>query len=180
MWPLGRLSVRRKFQILGLCLVSIGAFLALALITRDARDQAVELLDTGTVRNQGGVLGAILSGGLVEALGMVGAWAVPVALLVWCWNRLRLKPALETGLRTVLGAVGLVFLLGFLHLITSGNRPLSGGVGEFIAMSTARLVGKIGGELLLGTAMVIVGVIAFEIGSSQHVRQAVQAMVTAL
>ncbi len=180
MWPLGRLSVRRKFQILGLCLVSIGAFLALALITRDARDQAVELLDTGTVRNQGGVLGAILSGGLVEALGIVGAWAVPVALLVWGWNRLRLKPALETGLRTVLGAVGLVFLLGFLHLITSGNRPLSGGVGEFIAMSTARLVGKIGGELLLGTAMVIVGVIAFEIGSSQHVRQAVQAMVTAL
>ncbi|HMI30690.1 MAG TPA: DNA translocase FtsK 4TM domain-containing protein, partial [Candidatus Limnocylindrales bacterium] len=96
MWLLGRLSVRRKFQILGLCLLSIGAFLVLALITRDARDQAAEFLGTGAVRNQGGVLGAILSGSLVLALGTVGAWTVPLALVAWGWNRLRNKPALET------------------------------------------------------------------------------------
>jgi len=174
MWPLGRLSVRRKFQILGLCLLCIGAFLALALITRDARDQAVELLGSDAVRNQGGVLGAILSGRLVSILGIVGAWAVPLALIAWGWNRLRLKPALETGVRTALGLVGLFFLLGFLHLITSGNRALSGGAGEAVAMTAARLLGKIGGELILGTAIVVVGVIAFEIGSSQHMRQAVQ------
>jgi S-DNA-T family DNA segregation ATPase FtsK/SpoIIIE len=176
MWPLGRLSVRRKFQILGLCLLCIGAFLTLALISRDARDQAVELLGNGAVRNQGGVLGAILSGGLVSALGMVGAWALPLALLAWGWNRIRLKPALETGLRTVLGATGLLFLLGLLHLVTSGNRAISGGAGEIIAMSAARLLGKIGGELVLGTAIVVVGVIAFEVGSSQRARQAIQAV----
>jgi len=153
--------------------------LALALVTRDGRDQTVELLGTGAVRNQGGVLGALLSGNLVQALGIVGAWAVPVVLVVWGWNRLRLRPALETGIRTALGAVGLLFLLGFLHLITSGNRPLSGGVGEFIAITAARFLGKIGGELVLGTGIVVVGVIAFEIGSSQRVRQAVQAVLGA-
>jgi S-DNA-T family DNA segregation ATPase FtsK/SpoIIIE len=179
-WPLGRISVRRKFQILGLCLLAIGAFLGLALVTRDARDQAVELLGSGTVRNQGGVLGALLSGGLVEALGIVGAWAVPIVFVAWGWNRLRLKPALETGIRTALGAIGLSFLLGFLYLITSGNRPWSGGVGEFVATTTARFLGKIGGEMALGTGIVVVGVIAFEIGSSQRVRQAVQAMLSGL
>ena len=180
MWPLGRLSVRRKFQILGLCLLSIGAFLGLALVTHDARDQVVELLGTGAVRNQGGVFGAILSGALISVLGIVGAWAVPVILVAWGWNRLRSKPALETGIRTALGAFGLFFLLGFLYLITSGNRALAGGAGEFIAMTAARLLGKIGGELALGTAMVVVGVIAFEIGSSQPVRQAVQAALALL
>ncbi len=180
MWPLGRISVRRKFQILGLCLISIGAFLSLALATRDVRDQAVELLGAGAVRNQGGVLGALLSGGLASILGIVGSWAVPLALLAWGWNRLRLRPALETGVRTVLGAVGLLFLLGLLHLITSGNRALSGGAGELIAMTAARLLGKIGGELALGTGIVVVGVIAFEIGSSQPVRQAVQSVLAFL
>ncbi len=175
MWPLGRLSVRRKFQILGLCLLCVGAFLALALITRDPRDQTVELLGSGAVRNQGGVLGALLSGSLVSLLGIVGAWAAPLTLVAWGWNRLRIKPALETGIRTALGAIGLLFLLGFLHLITSGNRALSGGAGEFVALTAARLLGKIGGELVLGTAIVVVGVIAFEIGSSQPMRQAVQA-----
>jgi len=176
MWPLGRLSVRRKFQILGLCLLCIGAFLTLALATRDTRDQTVELLGNEAVRNQGGVLGAFLSGGLVSILGMVGAWALPLALIVWGWNRLRLKPALETGIRTVLGGLGLLILLGLLHLITSGNRALSGGAGEIVAMTAARLLGKIGGELVLGTALVVVGVVAFEIGSSQRARQAIQAV----
>jgi S-DNA-T family DNA segregation ATPase FtsK/SpoIIIE len=180
MWLLGRLSVRRKYQILGLCLLSIGAFLVLALVTRDARDQAVEFLGTGAVRNQGGVLGALLSGGLVSALGIVGAWTVPLALVAWGWNRLRIKPALETGIRTALGALGVFFLLGFLNLLTSGNRLVSGGVGEFTALTATRLVGKIGGELALGTGIVVVGVIAFEIGSSQRVRQAILAALGAL
>jgi S-DNA-T family DNA segregation ATPase FtsK/SpoIIIE len=174
MWPLGRLSVRRKYQILGLCLLCIGAFLALALVTRDARDQAVELLGASAVRNQGGVLGALLSGALVSFLGIVGSWAVPLTLAVWGWNRLRVKPALETGLRTALGAVGIFLLLGFLNLITGGNRALSGGAGETVALAASRLLGKIGGELILGTALVVVGVVAFEVGSSQLARQALQ------
>ena len=180
MWLLGRLSVRRKFQILGLCLLSIGAFFALALVTRDARDQTTELLGTGAVRNQGGVLGALLSGSFVSKLGIVGAWAVPLALVAWGWNRLRLKPALEPGIRTILGAIGLLFLLGFLHLLTSGDRALSGVVGEFVGLTAARLLGKIGGELALGTGLVVIGVIGFEIGSSQRVRQAIQGALGAL
>ena len=182
MWPLGRLSVRRKFQILGLCLLCIGAFLTLALVTRDARDQMVELLGNNPVRNQGGVLGAFLSGALVNFLGLVGSWALPLFFVAWGWNRLRLKPALEIALRTALGLVGLFFLLGFLHLVTSGNRALTGGAGESVAMIAARLLGKIGGELILGTALVVVGVVAFEVGSSQLARLALQrmlAMITA-
>src|SRR5207248_10944779 len=107
-------------------------------------------------------------------LGVVGSWAVPLTLFVWGWNRLRVKAALETALRTALGAIGLFLLLGFLQLITSGNRALSGGAGETVALFASRLLGKIGGELILGTALVVVGVVAFEVGSSQLARQALQ------
>lgn len=175
MWLLGRVSVRRKFQILGLCLLSIAAFLALGLFTRDARDQGVDLLGSGTVRNQGGVLGAWIAAALVAALGFVGAWAVPVALLAWGWNRVRLRPALELGIRTGLAVLGVSALLGFMHLVSGGNRSLSGGLGEWVGFTAARFLGRIGGELVLGTALVVLVLVAFEIGSSSSVRNAAQA-----
>lgn len=180
MWLLGRLSVRRKFQILGLCLLSIAAFLALGLFTRDVRDQAVELLGSGAVRNQGGVLGAWIAAGLVAVFGFVGAWAVPVALLAWGWNRLRLRPALELGIRTGLGALGVTFLLGFLYLVSAGSRPLAGRLGEWVGLTATRFLGRIGGELVLGTALVVLAVISFEIGSSQRGRNAIQAAIAFL
>jgi len=174
MWLLGRLSVRRKHQILGLCLLSIGAFLVLALATRDIRDQAVELLGTGTVRNQGGVLGALLASVLAGFLGIVGAWAVPILLVLWGWNRLRLRPATELLIQSLTGGAGLVLFLGFLYLLTSGNRALCGGLGESVGFTATRLLGKIGGELALGTGLVIAMVVAFELSSSQPVRNALQ------
>ncbi len=180
MWLLGRLSVRRKFQILGLCLLSIGAFLTLALFTRDARDQAVELLGTGAVHNQGGVLGALLAGGLVSILGLVGAWGIPILFIAWGWNRIRLRPALEPAIRVLIGAAWVLLLLGFLYLLTSGNRALSGRLGEWIGFTSARLLGRIGGELALGTGLVVLGVIGFEIGSSQPVRHAIQSALALL
>ena len=67
MWLLGRVSVRRKFQILGLCLLSVALFLVLALATRDARDTTADLISTGAVRNQGGIIGAFAASGLVSA-----------------------------------------------------------------------------------------------------------------
>ena len=89
MWLLGRVPVRRKFQILGLCLLSVAVFLGLALITRDARDTTTDLLSTGAVRNQGGVIGAITAAGMTVALGTLGAWLIPIALAAWGWNRIR-------------------------------------------------------------------------------------------
>ena len=180
MWLWDRLPVRRKFQVLGLCLLSIAAFMVLALFTRDARDQAVELLGTGTVRNQGGVLGALIASGFTVAFGVVGAWAFPLALLAWGWNRLRLRPAAELGLKTGLLAIGLLLLLGFLYLVTSGNRPLSGGLGEWVGVSAARFLGRIGAELALGTSLAILGVIAFEMGSSHPIGKAIQFAMAAI
>ena len=66
MWLLGRVPVRRKVQILGLCLLSVAVFLGLALVTRAARYTTPDLLSTGAVRNQGGVIGAIV--GIVPLL----------------------------------------------------------------------------------------------------------------
>ncbi len=165
MWLLGRLSVRRKFQILGLCLLSIALFLGLCLATRDARDAVSEVLGSGAVRNQGGILGAVASAGLVAALGPVAAWLVPVLLLLWSWNRLRLRPPGDLALGSALGAAATLLALGLLYLLAGGNRALAGVAGEWSGQWSARLLGRIGGELALGTGLLIAGVVAFELTS---------------
>jgi S-DNA-T family DNA segregation ATPase FtsK/SpoIIIE len=165
MWILGRLSVRRKFQILGLCLVSIAVFLALGLATRDARDVVSDVIGTGSVRNQGGILGAVAAAALVSAFGPGAAWLIPVLLVAWGWNRLRLRAAGELGLWSGLGSAAALLAVGLLYLLTGGNRALAGAAGEWAGQWSARLMGKIGGELALGTGLLILGVVAFEISS---------------
>jgi DNA segregation ATPase FtsK/SpoIIIE-like protein len=176
MWLLGRVPVRRKYQILGLCLLSVALFLALALFTRDARDTTADLLSTGAVRNQGGVVGAFTSAALVGFLGLAGAWLVPLALLAWGWNRLRIRPAGELWIRTAVAACGSVLALGLLDLLSGGNRGLAGRVGEWIGLAATRLLGRVGSELALGTALVVIAVVAFELGASSPLRRAAAAL----
>jgi S-DNA-T family DNA segregation ATPase FtsK/SpoIIIE len=176
MWLLGRVPVRRKFQILGLCLLSVAVFLALALITRDARDTTTDLLSTGAVRNQGGVIGAIAAAGMCAALGWLGAWLVPLGLAAWGWNRIRLRPAGELWLRTAVFGCGAIAALGLLFLVTGGNRLLVGASGEWIGAAASRLLGRVGSELVLGTALVVIAVVAFELNASSPLRKAAAAL----
>ena len=171
MWLLGRVPVRRKIQILGLCLLSLAIFLLLALITRDPRDTA-DLVGSGSVRNQAGVLGALAAAGLTAVFGSVGSWALPLALLAWGWNRLRLRPAADLWIRTGLGFAALGFGSGLLFLLTGENTAWVGGFGAWVGRSSDRLLGRVGGELVLGTALLIVGVVAFELGAASPIRQA--------
>ncbi len=171
MWLLGRVSVRRKYQILGLCLLSISLFLALALFSRDMRDTAADLVGTGAVRNQAGVLGAFAAAGLAAALGAWGAWLVPAVLLAWGWNRLRVATAGELWIRTALAAAAALNAMGLVYLLAGENRTAVGQVGESVGRVAARLLGKVGAELLLGTALLVIAVIAFEIGSSSPLRK---------
>jgi len=180
MWILSRLSPRRKFQILGLCLISIALFLVLSLATHDDRDVASEVLGTGSVRNQGGVLGALIASGLARALGLAGAWLVPAALLAWGWNRTRLKPAGELTLRTALGAAGLLAALGLVYLLTGGGMTHAGMAGATLGQFAARLLGRIGGELALGTLLLVLGVIAFELSASSPLRRALTGLLAPL
>jgi S-DNA-T family DNA segregation ATPase FtsK/SpoIIIE len=180
MWLLGRVPVRRKVQILGLCLLSVALFLALALATRDARDTATDLLSTGAVRNQGGVIGALAAAAMTNALGSLGAWLLPLALLVWGWNRVRLRPAGELWLRTAVAACGAAAALGLLFLLTGGNRGLVGHTGEWIGAMASRLLGRVGSELVLGTALVVIALVAFELGASSPLRRAAAALLARL
>src|SRR5262245_21622823 len=165
---LGRISVRRKHQILGLCLVSIALFLALALASRDGRDTAADLLASGAVRNQGGVLGALAAGGIAGFLGQVGAWALPLGLLAWGWNRLRLKPPADLAVRTGLSVAALWCGLGLLYLLSAGSRAWAGALGEWIGAGSARLLGRVGAQLALGTLLIVITAVAFELGAADR------------
>jgi S-DNA-T family DNA segregation ATPase FtsK/SpoIIIE len=168
---LGRVSVRRKYQILGLCLLSISLFLILALFSRDPRDTTADVIGSGSVRNQAGVLGALAASGLAAAFGVLGAWAVPLVLLAWGWNRIRLHPAGELWIKTGLGTAAFLCGSGLLFLLGGENQTWAGAVGGWIGRLAARLLGTIGGELFLGTGLVIVGVVALELGAASPLRQ---------
>jgi DNA segregation ATPase FtsK/SpoIIIE, S-DNA-T family len=168
---LGRVSVRRKYQILGLCLLSIALFLILALFSRDPRDTTADVVGSGSVRNQAGVLGALAASGLAAAFGALGAWALPLALLAWGWNRIRLHPAGELWIRTGIASAAFAFASGLLFLLGGESQAWVGAVGGWIGRVAARLLGTIGGELFLGTGLVIVGLVAFELGAASPLRQ---------
>jgi len=171
MWLLGRVSVRRKYQILGLCLLSLALFLVLALFSGDPRDTAADLVGTGAVRNQAGVLGAFAAAGLAAAFGAWGAWLIPAGLLAWGWNRLRIGQAAELWIRTALAAAAALNAMGLVYLLSGENRTNVGQLGETAGRIASRLLGKVGAELLLGTALLIIGVIAFEIGTASPLRK---------
>ncbi|HET9941487.1 MAG TPA: DNA translocase FtsK [Candidatus Eisenbacteria bacterium] len=170
---LGRVSVRRKYQILGLCLLSIALFLILALTSRDPRDTTADVIGSGSVRNQAGVLGALAASGLSTAFGSLGAWGVPLLLLAWGWNRLRLHAAGELWIKTGLGTAAFLCGSGLIFLLGGENQTWVGAVGGWIGHLAARLLGTIGGELFLGTGLVIVGVVALELGAASPLRQLV-------
>jgi S-DNA-T family DNA segregation ATPase FtsK/SpoIIIE len=168
---LGRVSVRRKYQILGLCLLSIALLLILALFSRDPRDTTADVIGSGSVRNQAGVLGALAASGLAAAFGVLGAWAVPLVLLAWGWNRIRLHPAGALWIKTGIGTAAFLCGSGLLFLLGGENQTWVGAVGGWIGRLSARLLGTIGGELFLGTGLVIVGVVALELGAASPLRQ---------
>src|SRR6267142_2802904 len=131
MWLLGRVSVRRKYQILGLCLLSLALFLVLALFSGDPRDTAADLVGTGAVRNQAGVLGAFAAAGLAVAFGAWGAWLIPAGLLAWGWNRLRIGQAAELWIRTALGTA--LLIIGVIAFEIGTASPLRKLLGSLLA-----------------------------------------------
>ena len=180
MWLLGRVSVRRKYQILGLCFLSLAVFLSLALATHDPRDTTADLVGTGAVHNQAGVLGALAAQGLVFAFGIVGAWIIPIGLFAWGWNRLRVRPAAELWIKSALTAAAFLAGIGLLDLVFGEDRGVAGALGNAIGRLAARLLGRVGGELLLGTGLVVIGVIAFELGAASPLRRLLGSFLGAL
>jgi S-DNA-T family DNA segregation ATPase FtsK/SpoIIIE len=128
-------------------------------------------MGAGTVRNQAGVIGALAASWLGAAFGALGAWLIPIALLSWGWNRLRVAPTGDLWIRTALAAAASLGAMGLVYLLAGENRALVGRVGEGVGRLAARLLGRVGGELLLGTGLVILGVIAFEVGTASPLRK---------
>jgi S-DNA-T family DNA segregation ATPase FtsK/SpoIIIE len=68
--------------------------------------------------------------------------------------------------------------MGLLFLLSAGNRELVGRAGEWIGQVAARLLGTVGGELVLGTALLVLAVVAFELGGVSPLRRLVGGFLT--
>src|SRR5205814_10110996 len=79
--------------------------------------------------------------------------------------------ARERWLRTALAAAAALSAMGLVYLLSGENQANVGRLGEGVGRIASHLLGKVGAELLLGTALLVVGVIAFEIGSSSPLRK---------
>lgn len=176
----------RRRQIGAVLIMLLSILLLLSLVSYSSRDQAAgdirfsELWKVFTndpeirakaesTRNWLGLLGAVTSNALINSTIGYGIIFVPILLLAWGWTLLRQgnygKLLLFTNY-VVIVLFLLSSLFGMIRLL--GSPPLipmqwSGVVGDFVAMGLSRLIGIVGGLIILLAALFMTVVLAIDL-----------------
>lgn len=190
----GRAGSQRKLAILAVLLMVTAVLLFLALVSYDPSDEAnadaqitdLAKLVTGdavvqaradTSRNWLGLAGAIISDFLVKSTVGYIILLLPAILMLFGWTMLR-----RGDLHRILILTNYALLFAFLVSTTFGMLRLivsegavgmqwSGLVGDFFAILLARLLGRVGGSVVLLTALFLVTVLAIDLDLHQTVER---------
>ena len=86
-------AIERRMYVIGVLLVPVALFVLLSLATHAETDYPNSSRGPGEVANLGGLPGALISYGVMLALGY-GGYVVPVLIGLLAWNRIRGQRAL--------------------------------------------------------------------------------------
>lgn len=159
-------AIERRMYVIGILLVPVALFVLLSLVTHAETDYPNSSRGPGEVTNLGGLPGAMVSYGVMLALGY-GGYVVPVLIGLLAWNRIRGR----SPVRLLLSSAWLLALV--LAGITTGSlipvlpeylRFRIGGVLGFYL--GGRMAGTLGVDwsLILGGALfllVLVGMLYY-------------------
>lgn len=81
-------AIERRMYVIGILLVPVALFVLLSLVTHAETDYPNSSRGPGEVTNLGGLPGAMVSYGVMLALGY-GGYVVPVLIGLLAWNRIR-------------------------------------------------------------------------------------------
>ena len=155
-------AIERRMYVIGLLLVPVALFVLLSLVTHAETDYPNSSRGPGEVTNLGGLPGALVSYGVMIALGY-GGYVVPVLIGLLAWNRIRGQRAV----RMLMPSAWLLALV--LTGISTGSlvpvlpehlRFRIGGVlGFYLGGRMAGVLG-VDGTLILGGALFLVVLVA--------------------
>lgn len=111
-------AIERRVHAIGLLLVPVAAFVLLSLVTHSENDFPNSSLGPEEVANRGGRPGALVSYGVMLALGY-GGYVVPILIGLIAWNRIRGR-----RLRTVLAQSVWLLLLTTTGIATASLIPI--------------------------------------------------------
>jgi len=182
-------SDRRK-SILALLLMALALLLFLALVSYNAGDEAAadvhfsDLLKVfsgdpqvqakaDTAHNWLGLVGAIISDFLIKSTIGYSIFFLPILVMLYGWTLLRKGEYRRLIIITnymLISALLLSASFGMARLIFgqgSMTMPWSGVVGDFLAAILTQLLGRVGGSILLVTAMFAVAVLIVDLDLHQ-------------
>lgn len=130
-----------------------------------------------TAHNWLGLVGAIISDFLIKSTVGYSVFFLPVLLMLLGWTLLRRgsfhKFVVVTNY-TLISALLLSTSFGMMRLIFGQDAlsmPWSGVVGDFLSTVLSRLLGRVGGSILLFTALLVVAVLAVDLDLHQTVER---------
>ncbi|MDE2825065.1 MAG: DNA translocase FtsK 4TM domain-containing protein [Gemmatimonadota bacterium] len=151
-------AIERRMYVIGILLVPVALFVLLSLATHAETDYPNSSRGPGEVTNLGGLPGALVSYGVMLALGY-GGYVVPVLIGLLAWNRIRgqrpLKLLLQSAWLLVLVVAG-ISTGSLIPIFPETFQFRIGGVlGYFLGGQMAGVLG-VNLALVLGSALFLV------------------------
>lgn len=163
----------------------IAVLLLIAIVTYDVTDEAnadvhfsdLYKLVTGdsqatakadTAHNGLGLLGAVIADALVKSTIGYAVLALPALLMLWAWHMFSRRPHRRTVLITnyvIVTALLVSACFGMGRLLLGGipGMEWSGLVGDYLAATFSRLLGRVGASVVLVAGLLVVAVLAMDL-----------------
>lgn len=155
-------AIERRMYVIGILLVPVALFVLLSLVTHVETDYPNSSRGPGEVANLGGLPGALVSYGVMLALGF-GGYVVPILIGLLAWNRIRgqrpVKLLMQSAWLLVLVVAG-ISTGSLVPVLPEYLRFRIGGVlGFYLGGQMAGVLG-VDRSLILGGSLFLVVLVA--------------------
>jgi len=142
----------------------LGAFAVLSLASLATYEPLLPGHGPWDSANACGPVGATLAFGLVWSLGRMAAFGVPLLAGLWCWNRMRERPAVPLLVSSLIGGLLLFEVCTLLGLAGLDRWTWAGGWGFAAALVLHSALGSVGSWIVAGALFGITALAASELG----------------
>ena len=183
--PAERHPSSRRLTVIAILMMVIAVLLLIAIVSYDVTDEAaadVHVSDlyklvTGdaqatakadTAHNGLGLLGAVIADALVKSTIGYAVLVLPALLILWSWHMMCRRPRRRAVLVTnylIVSALLVSACFGMGRLLLGGipGMEWSGVVGDYLAATFSRLLGRVGASVVLVAGLLVVAVLAMDL-----------------
>ena len=122
---------RRAMELVGLCLVIVGAALTAMLFSPGRYDPSFSAFSSGGIQNWFGAIGATIAGGLRVSLG-TASFFLTLLPLGWGYRMIRKQPMGNPVVRLCLAPISLLFLAAGFYGLSGADGSAAGGAAGVV------------------------------------------------